>query len=134
MKDEQKVTNKLLKELISIVKEDKKDTIQVNKDNPYQKDNKIKFMNEKNNNNEFVNDQRYLDIFSSQSDIKSDNIVNINNEINDIVSSEEKEGRQIKKEEKKEKGKISFNEFKNKNIIKILSFINLAKKNNFYLF
>ena len=134
MKDEQKVTNKLLKELISIVKEDKKDTIQVNKDNPYQKDNKIKFMNEKNNNNEFVNDQRYLDIFSSQSDIKSDNIVNINNEINDIVSSEEKEGRQIKKEEKKEKGKISFNEFKNKNIIKILSFINLAKNNNFYLF
>ena len=39
MKDEQKVTNKLLKELISIVKEDKKDTIQVNKDNPDQKDN-----------------------------------------------------------------------------------------------
>ena len=86
------------------------------------------------NNNEFVNDQRYMDIFSSQSDIKSDNIVNINNVINDIVSSEEKEGRQIKKEDKKEKGKISFNEFKNKNIIKILSFINLAKKNNFYLF
>ena len=63
-----------MKELISIVKEDKKDTIQVNKDNPDQKDNKIKFMNEKNNNNEFVNDQRYMDIFSSQSDIKSDNI------------------------------------------------------------
>ena len=39
MKDEQKATNKLLKELISIVKEDKKDTIQVNKDNPDQKDN-----------------------------------------------------------------------------------------------
>ena len=128
MKDEQKVTNKLLKELISIVKEDKKDTIQVNKDNPDQKDNKIKFMNEKNNNNEFVNDQRYMDIFSSQSDIKSDNIVNINNVINDIVSSEEKEGRQIKKEEKKEKGKISFNEFKIKNNIKKLSFINSAKK------
>ena len=42
----------------------------------------------------------WIDIFSSQSDIKSDNIVNIYNMINDIVSSEEKEGRQIKKEEK----------------------------------
>ena len=133
MKDEQKVTNKLLKELISIVKEDKKDTIQLNKDNPDQKDNKIKFMNEKNNNNEFVNDQRYMDIFSSQSDIKSDNIVNINNVINDIVSSEEKEGRQIKKEEKKEKGKISFNELV-KIILKNYHLFIRPKKNNFYYF
>ena len=48
-------------------------------------------MNEKNN--EFGKNQRYLDIFCSQSDIKSDNNENITKVINYIVSSEEREGR-----------------------------------------
>ena len=60
-------------------------------DNPDKKDSKSKFMNEKNN--EFGNNQRYLDIFCSQSDIKSDNNENITKVINYIVSSEEREGR-----------------------------------------
>ena len=51
MKNEQKETNKLLKELISIIKEDKKAGIQLNKDNQDKKDNKSQFMNE--NKNEF---------------------------------------------------------------------------------
>ena len=51
MKNEQKETNKLLKELISIIKEDKKARIQLNKDNQDKKDNKSQFMNE--NKNEF---------------------------------------------------------------------------------
>ena len=69
MKNEQKETNKLLKELISIIKEDKKVGIQLNKDNPNKKDNKSQFTNE--NKNEFWKNQRYMDIFSSQSDKKA---------------------------------------------------------------
>jgi hypothetical protein len=125
MKKEQQETNKLLKELISTIKEEKKVSIHANEDNQDQKDNKIQFINEQNN--EFRNNQRYMDIFSSQSDIKSDNNRNISNVINDMVSSDERERKQIKKEEKKEKDKIQLNQFKNSNIKKY-SFKNSAKK------
>ena len=125
MKTEQQETNKLLKELISTIKEEKKVSIHANEDNQDQKDNKIQFINEQNN--EFRNNQRYMDIFSSQSDIKSDNNRNISNVINDMVSSDERERKQIKKEEKKEKDKIQLNQFKNSNIKKY-SFKNSAKK------
>ena len=125
MKKEQQETNKLLKELISTIKEEKKVSIHANEDNQDQKDNKIQFINDQNN--EFRNNQRYMDIFSSQSDIKSDNNRNISNVINDMVSSDERERKQIKKEEKKEKDKIQLNQFKNSNIKKY-SFKNSAKK------
>ena len=45
MKKEQQETNKLLKKLISIIKKEKKVSIQVNKDNMNKKDNIIQFMN-----------------------------------------------------------------------------------------
>ncbi len=45
MKKEQQETNKLLKKLISIIKKEKKVSIQVNKDNMNKKDNISQFMN-----------------------------------------------------------------------------------------